>query len=240
MRVTFFKSLQLLSEAAAEEIVTQALASVAEQGIFSLVLTGGQTPGLLYEIFGSEPFAGRMPWRQTHLFWGDERCVSPENPASNYRLAREAFLEKGHVPEANIHRMAGENPDPVQAARDYDKDLRDFFHKHSRLSAPRFDCLLLGMGGDGHIASLFPGSTLLAEKNDWVAALPEPAGSPMLPRITLTLPALQRARKTIFLISGEKKRAIFTEITGEKSRAQKKYPAALLEPEGELVWFIAE
>ncbi|MGV1098968.1 6-phosphogluconolactonase [Thiovibrio sp. JS02] len=240
MQTRNFTNMEALSRAAAEEIVSIADNAVAGRGIFTLVLTGGKTPGLLYSLLAEPPLAGRLPWKKTHLFWGDERCLPPDDPASNFFLARETLLKNGLVPLENIHRLEGEDPEPARAARRYESLLKGFFRGAEKACLPRFDCLLLGMGNDGHIASLFPGSPLLGEEKRLVAALPEPAGTPKVIRLTLTLPIINSARKVLLMISGAEKKKIFQEIAEDRDAAMRKYPAACLAPQGELLWFIGE
>ncbi len=151
-----------LSQAAAEHIVGLAAASIDQRGNFSFVLSGGSTPRGLYALLASDGFADRIDWARVFVFWGDERCVPPNHADSNYRMAREALLDHVPLPAGNIHRMAGEI-DPQAAAEGYDRLLHAFFAP--TLARPRFDLVLLGMGADGHTASLFPGTDALNEIN---------------------------------------------------------------------------
>ncbi len=226
-----------MAQVAGRYLLSAAHQAVAEHGRFSLVLAGGRTPERLYQLLAAPPLAAQMPWKNTHVFQGDERGVPPEHPASNYRLAAASLLASGLIPAVNIHRMQGEAEDIAGAAVDYQRQIRDFFS----LGADRqgFDLILLGMGNDGHIASLFPGSPLLAEENRLVAAETEPAGDPPLPRLTLTLPAINSATRILVMISGPDKQKIMSEIMTDRTAAAKKYPAALVAPRRELLWLVA-
>lgn len=240
MRALFFDEIAEMSRAMAAEIVRLAREAVEERGRFSLVLTGGRTPALLYELLGNPPFASDMPWLSTWIFWGDERCVAPDHAASNFRLAHEPLLSRGFIPAENIFRMQGEAV-PSVAAHSYEERLHRFWAASNKSDAvPAFDLILLGMGNDGHVASLFPESDLLLEKNRLVAAVEEASGEPPVPRLTLTLPAIALARRIFFMISGEAKKGIFSEIKRDPAKAARSYPAALVRAQGEISWFIAE
>ena len=140
---------------AAEQWVNLARQAIARSGRFTVALSGGSTPKVLYSLLASPEYRERIDWLHVHLFWGDERCVPPDHPESNYRMVQEALLSKIQIPPENIHRMAGEK-DPQTAAVEYEQELRDFFQ--TKDAAPRFDLILLGLGEDGHTASLFPGT----------------------------------------------------------------------------------
>ena len=192
--------LEQLSRAAASELLRQAQRAVQAKGLFSLALSGGSTPKSLYSLLANDSsFRAEVPWEKTHFFWGDERHVPPEHPESNYRMAQEAMLSKVPIPSENIHRINAGNPNAQRAAEEYEETLRTFF----RLRAgefPRFDLVLLGMGADGHAASLFPGTEALRERKhlvvaNWVEKL-------HAHRITMTLPVFNRAAMVLFLVSG--------------------------------------
>jgi 6-phosphogluconolactonase len=190
---------QALAREAAGEVARLAAEAVAARGAFNLALSGGSTPRLLYRLLAdpAEPFAGRVPWPQVHVFFGDERAVPPDDPASNYRMAREALLDR--VPCGSVHRMEAELGAPEAATR-YEAALRDHF---GAAEVPVLDLALLGLGADGHTASLFPGSPALRERRHWVMAAEGPP--PAVERITLTPPVLERARSLLFLVAGEDK-----------------------------------
>jgi 6-phosphogluconolactonase len=188
-----------LARAAAEELARLAAEAVAARGAFSLALAGGSTPRALYQLLADPagPFRARIPWPSVHAFFGDERAVPPDHPESNYRMARAALLDR--VPLGSVHRMAGELGAPEAAAR-YQVELRAHF---GEVSFPAFDLVLLGLGTDGHTASLFPGSPALGERSRWAVAAPGPP--PSTERITLTIPVLEAARAVAFLVAGADK-----------------------------------
>jgi 6-phosphogluconolactonase len=171
-----YPNLSALSRAAAEYICEIAQGAVKERGVFTLVLSGGTTPRLLYEELTKEPFASRVDWQHTHLFWGDERCVPSDNPDSNFSLAFQTLISRVDVPPANIHRIPASTGPAKAVAKEYEKALREFFQaageSDSSRSFPSFDLILLGMGGDGHTASLFPGDAALEERTSWVVVPP--------------------------------------------------------------------
>ena len=162
-----FPNLEDLSQQAASRFEELANRRITEGHIFAAALSGGSTPRRLYQLLAGPPFSDRIPWRSVHLFQVDERCVPPDHPDSNYRMAREALLTNGLVPESNFHRMAAELPDREAAARQYAEELARTLKPHAT-GWPRLDLILLGMGPDGHTASLFPGSAALDEQSRWV------------------------------------------------------------------------
>ena len=226
-----FPDAAALAEAAAQRFVALATAAVATRGRFTAALSGGATPGALYRLLAAEPFRARAPWAQLHLFWADERCVPPDDPGSNYRLVAETLLAGAPIPPENVHRMRGEW-EPERAARDYECALRAFFDDE----APRFDLVLLGLGTDGHTASLFPGAETLAETARWVApAVAEYENRPAW-RLTLTLPVLNAARNVIFLVRGADKAAIVRVALGD---AAARLPAQRVRPTaGQVTWLL--
>lgn len=187
---------------AAEGFVRLAGEAVAERGRFAAVLTGGSSPAGLYRLLGGEEMGGRVPWERVHLFWGDERAVPPDHPRSNFRMARELLLRRVPIPAANVHRMRGERG-AQRAAREYEAELRDFFGA----AAPRFDLVHLGVGDDGHVASLFPFDLprLLERERRVVASLHRELGEP---RVTLTFPVLNAAARVEMLLPEPGKAAI--------------------------------
>jgi len=232
-----------LSDAALETCAdAEALAQRAADWLVDLVteradpmtvaLSGGSTPRRLYELLAEPPRRARMPWARIHWFWGDERFVPPDHPDSNYRMAREAMLSRVAVPPGNIHPVPTVGLDPEEAARAYEGDLQTVY-RGDRLdpARPLFDVTLLGLGPDGHTASLFPGNTALAERRRWVVAV---IGAKPEPRITLTFPALDSSRHVAFLVAGEEKRAVLSRVlAGDRS-----LPAAQLRPLGRLWWLL--
>lgn len=225
-----------LSRAAASELLRQAQRAVQARGQFSMALSGGSTARSLYSLLADDSsFRAEVPWEKTHFFWGDERHVPPEHPESNYRMAQETLLSKVPVPPENIHRIKAENPNAQRAAEEYEETLRTFF----RLRAgefPRFDLVLLGMGGDGHTASLFPGTDALRERKhpvvaNWVEKF-------HTHRVTMTLPALNRAAMVLFLVSGEEKAETLRGVL-ENRTGKDPFPSQLIRPtDGRLLWLV--
>jgi 6-phosphogluconolactonase len=229
-----------LIRAAAAAVTARAATAVAARGVFTLVLSGGSTPRDLFVLLAdaNEPFRARLPWEKVHFFWGDERHVPPDHADSNYRMAKEALLDPLSVREENVHRIHGENPDAAAAAAEYEKELRTFFHLEAGEvgGRPRFDLVLLGLGPEGHTASLFPGSPALHEREHLVVA-------PWVEkfqtfRITLTPPVLNRAAAVLFLAAGEEKADALHAVLEEVGEADL-YPARIVHPdEGDLLWLI--
>jgi 6-phosphogluconolactonase len=200
-----FPDLDALSHAAAEACVAAAREAVEARGSFALCLTGGSTPRPLYELLAG-PYAPQVPWRKTHLFWGDERYVPHTRDGSNYGMARAALIDRVTVPEDQVHPMPTDRNDPGEAAEVYEKTLRGFADRRGA-GAPLFDLLLLGLGADGHVCSLFPEDEPHQQWGGaWVRAPYGPPRHAPRRRLTLTLPALAKAQDTLFLISGEAKR----------------------------------
>ena len=217
-----------LARAAAERFEAAARRSVRERGRFSVVLAGGSTPQPLYRRLATTDSAQALPWAQTAVLFGDERCVPPAHPSSNFRMARETLLDGVPIPAGHIYRIEGERA-PREAATRYEIKLRALF---PGLDLPRADLVLLGLGEDGHTASLFPGSAALGERTRWVvenhvAGLDEW-------RVTLTLPVLCAAREVVFLVEGAGKAAIVAEVFGGTPH-DGRHPAELVVPtDGEL------
>ena len=219
-----------VSRRAAEAAVDTVNDAVRKSGKCSIVLSGGSTPRTLYELLASE-WRTRIPWAKVHLFWGDERHVPPDDPRSNYRMAKEALLDHVPCPPANIHPMPTHFPSADLAARDYERTLRNHFLG----DWPHFDLVLLGLGDDGHTASLFPGSPALAEMTRWVVA----AQAPVEPhvRLTLTLPALIRAAAVSILVVGSAKAEALRHVLEGADWIQ--YPAAGIRlATGSVIWWI--
>jgi len=200
---------------------------------FTLVLSGGSTPKQMFQLFGSNEIGPPIFWDKVHFFWGDERHVGPGDPESNYKTAYDAMLSKLPIPAGNIHRIKGEIPDAAEAAADYEEELRDFFQLPAG-AFPRFDLVFLGMGNDGHTASLFPGTKALAEErklvvSNWVGKLDTE-------RITMTAPVINNAAKVVFLVAGEDKAMPLKSVLAGPHEPQQ-LPAQLIKPqEGLLLW----
>ena len=223
-----------LSERAAEEFVGLARQAIQLAGRFTVALSGGSTPKALYTLLATPDFAQRLSWNRVHLFWGDERCVPPDHPESNYRMVRECLLAHVQIPAENVHRMAGEKT-PQTAALEYEAELKKFFELADS-ALPRFDLILLGLGEDGHTASLFPGSAAVNEEEHLVAAVHVDKRSTY--RLTLTLPVLNAGKEVVFLVAGASKAAIVKELLGGQASATN-FPAARIQPrESRLTWMI--
>jgi 6-phosphogluconolactonase len=181
--------------------------AVASEGTFSVCLSGGSTPRKLYERLAREPCRDEFPWSRTHFFWGDERFVPHDNDQSNFRMVNSALLSKIPAPAANIHPVPTQDLSPDDAARQYEHELRSFYDAFRRpqASSELFDVTLLGLGEEGHLASLFPESDALRERRRWAVAV---IGVKAEPRITLTYPALESSKNTVFLVVGEQKREV--------------------------------
>jgi 6-phosphogluconolactonase len=211
-----------------------ARSSFATKELFTAVLSGGGTPKSLYELLAAEPEPTDFPWNKVHFFWGDERQVPPTDPQSNFRMADEALLSKRMIPDTNIHRIRAEEPDPAKAAADYERELQTFF-KSEPGEMPQFDLVLLGLGTDGHTASLFPDTPALEEKSRWCVS--NWVEKLKTWRITLTLPVLNNALHVAFLVSGSDKASVLRSVL--RGDDEKPYPAQLVRPtHGSLKWFV--
>ena len=222
-----------LSRAVLEETFPIIQEAVTKRGRFAIALSGGHTPGKMYSLWAqTEQYRNKTPWDRVHLFWGDERFVPADDPRSNYHMARETLISQVPIPAENVHPMPTNLPSPEECARAYETELLKFFGSEP----PAFDVQLLGIGDEGHTASLFPGSPALGEKVRWVAAVRVAAAPPQ--RITLTPVVLNQGRNTFFLVAGEGKRAILSAIRDEPASQPSQYPAARIHPAREPVWFL--
>jgi 6-phosphogluconolactonase len=225
---------QELFAAAAEEVVRTANEAVAQRGRFTIALSGGSTPKSLYNLLATNARTA-LPWDRMFFFWGDERHVPPTDPDSNYRMADETLLSKIPVLAGNVFRIKAENPDAAAVAEAYEQTILKFFQLKSG-EVPNFDLILLGMGPDGHTASLFPGTSALQEKShlvvaNWVEKM-------KTHRITLTLPVLNAARCVTFLVSGTDKASVLRAVLEEDVPAEQ-YPSKLVRPAaGKLIWLM--
>ena len=224
-----------LAESAAELLAGAVARAIREAGAFRLVLSGGSTPRALYARLAEPPFASRIPWGQLQVYWGDERFVPPRHEQSNYRLAAETLLARVPVPADHVHPIPTEAATPEQTALAYAGTLRALAAEQGR-SPPRFDLVLLGLGSDGHTASLFPGGPECAERERWCVASRAPEGAAVRERITLTLPVLNAARCVLFLVSGIEKKQILQKVLRSAPGEERRYPAQLVHPAGELLW----
>jgi 6-phosphogluconolactonase len=196
-----------------------------------VALCGGATPRRTYELLATERFRDRVNWQQVHIFWGDERGVPPEDRRSNYRLARQSFLARVPLPPENIHPIPA-FPSVELGARQYEAELKAFFGQ----AAPRFDLIFLGMGADGHIASLFPGSPVLWEERRWVVGVSVPDQD--VARVTLTSWVINLAALVVFMVAGKDKAVVVREVL-EGSPESRRYPARLIRPASKrLLWLV--
>ena len=228
---------ETLIQAAAEKVARLGTEAIEENGMFTVALSGGSTPRPLYTLLATGKFARSIDWARVHLFWGDERCVPPDDPRSNYRMVRESLLDGVSIPPANVHRIHGEE-DPNVAAAGYEKELRTFFGSTGVNGLPRvgFDLVLLGMGEDGHTASLFPGLPAVTEQVRWVMAQFVEAVS--MWRITLTPAVINTAKHVIFLVSGAEKAHRLRDVL-EGPVQPEVLPAQMIRPvHGQLLWLL--
>lgn len=229
--IRVFNEPEALSLGAAEFFAGIAKAAVAGRGQFSVALSGGGTPRRTYELLAQPPCREEVDWPKTHVFWGDERCVDPDSPHSNARLAREALLDHVPIPAEQLHPMDC-GPTPEAGAQGYEALLRDFFNGRE----PRFDLILLGLGDNGHTASLFPGDPVLNELHRWVA--PVYVAEQDLHRLTLTAAFINQAREVAFLVAGAAKAAVVRQVL-QDPRDPLRLPAQLIQPEpGNLHWLL--
>lgn len=220
-----------LAEATARYVVEQAQSAIDARGAFAIALSGGSTPRDLHLKLSSPPFVDEIDWAQVHVFFGDERSVPPDDPQSNYGMAEETLLSRVPIPRDQIHRMRGELP-PEEAAADYEGQLKEFF----KGEPPRIDLILLGMGDNGHTASLFPGLKAVHEQQRWVVA--EYVEEVGMWRITLSPVVINLARQVIFLVAGAGKAAML-KLVLEGPYAPDERPAQIVRPTlGEVMWLV--
>jgi 6-phosphogluconolactonase len=225
-----------LNRKAAEQFIGLACNAIQQSGRFAVALSGGSTPKALYSLLASPNYRERVDWSRVHLFWGDERCLPPDHPESDFRMVQEALLSKISLPPENVHRMPGEKA-PQDAEADYENELRTFFRPAVN-AVPRFDLILLGLGEVGHTASLFPGSAALNEHNRLVATVY--VQRLKAHRLTLTLPVINAAAQVTFLIAGQSKSAIVQKLLGVDSR-DAELPAGKVRPaNGHVTWLVTQ
>jgi 6-phosphogluconolactonase len=222
---------QCVARTAAQRIAVWAGQAIATRSRFSIALAGGSTPRATYQRLASGPNKDRIDWTRVHVFWGDERCVSPQDPDSNYGMAYASLLSKVPIPDQNVHRIQGE-ADAATAAQAYADELQSFFGA----DWPRFDLVLLGVGNDGHTASLFPSSAVLHERERAVVAVTADDQDRLACRVTLTVPAINTARVVMFLVtSGQKASMVQRVLEGPPGC----FPAQFIRPVGgELYWLL--
>jgi 6-phosphogluconolactonase len=229
--IKIYDDAEAVAVAAAERFVELAAAAMEATGSFSVALAGGSTPKRIYELLASDDWQGRVRWDDVHIFFGDERSVPPDHRDSNYRMANETLLSRVPLPVPNVHRITGEGDASANASR-YEDELRSYF---GDVQWPRFDLVMLGMGDDGHTASLFPGTEALSEQSAWVVANWVEKFDTY--RITLTAPAINHARHVIFNVTGAGKAERLPEVL-HGARDTERLPSQLIRPvEGRLEWF---
>lgn len=234
-QVKTFHDPESLSLAAAREVVAVAARAIEQRGCCSLVLSGGSSPRRLYELLAEPRFREQLDWAKMHIFWSDERCVGPDDVRSNYHFARTSLLQHVPVPSGNIHRMPAEL-DPQQAARKSSEDIRSFFALQPSVSA--FDLVLLGMGADGHIASLFPGDEKALRTEEPVIATHAPEGMQVTQRLSMSLPLLSAGRTIAFIVYGRDKKKVLDQVLAGAPAVQH-CPAARFCARAGAQWFVA-
>jgi 6-phosphogluconolactonase len=219
-----------LAKTAADRILARI---AANSDRVAICLTGGSSPRQLYRLLATDPYCGRIPWDRVHWFIGDERFVPANDPLSNMRMAQEIFLDR-FAPPANIHPIPTETADPGESARRYERELQSFYGANEFDPArPLFDVVLMGVGPDGHTASLFPDDPALQETRRWVVGVPKAHVEPFVPRVTLTLPALGSCREMLFEVAGTEKRAVLTRVLADEN-----LPANRARSTGETIWLV--
>lgn len=227
---------EAVAREAARRWIEIARQAVEERGAFRIALSGGETPRLLYRLMASEPWRDQAPWAETHVFWCDERRVPPSDPRSNYRMARETLLDHVPIPSEQVYRMQGGGL-ISSATSDYEEKLRRHF-RLGRGEWPRFDLILLGMGTDGHTASIFPGTRAVSDLSHMVLVYEVPQLG--VERMTLTLPVINNARHILFLVVGEEKAETLAAVL-EGDYRPSTYPAQAARPvDGTLTWLVDE
>lgn len=214
-----------VARGAARLFIDYAWQSIAKDGRFMVALSGGNTPRMMFELLASDEFRGQVDWAKVHVFWSDERAVPPTNPESNYGMARRELLIRIPIPQANVHRMEAEKPSIGRAAHEYEEVLRKYLDLDDR-GFPRFHLIFLGLGKDGHTASLFPGERVTRQTSRWVST---PLVTKMnMRRMTLTLPVLDAALRVVFLVVGSEKAEILHAVL--EGTSDPPYPAQLVQP----------
>jgi len=227
---------QAWAAAAAEFVLEVGKEAVRANGRFLIALSGGTTPEILYRALTSPAFADRFDWSRTTFFFSDERCVPPDDPRNNYALAKNALFTPLNIMPSQVYRMAGESSDPQTAAVEYEQQLR-LATKTAPSARPSLDLVLLGLGEDGHTASLFPGASILRGRQHLIAVTRSPKDPPN--RLTMTLAAINRASVILFLVTGAGKAGVVRAVLDPKTEAERQLPAALVAPEeGRLIWFL--
>lgn len=229
--ISIYPDLEALSWAAAGILLERAVLATAKRSRFSVALSGGSTPQRTYQLLAAPPFREQVPWSQVHIFWGDERCVPLDDPRSNANRAYESLLNQVPIHRDHIYPCSCAR-DPAEAAKDYERQLKEFFQQ----KPPRFDLIYLGLGADGHTASLFPGTSVLSESERWVSEVY--ISGQEFHRVTLTVPVINSAAAVVFLVSGDDKARMLRQVH-EGPEDIERIPAQLIKPiDGELFWLV--
>ena len=213
-----------MARGATRMFIDYAWQAIAKDGRFLVALSGGNTPQQMFQLLASEEFRGQVDWGKVHFFWSDERAVPPTDPQSNYGMARREMLIRVPIPQGNVHRMEAEKPSIGRAAHEYEEVLRKYLDLDDR-GFPRFHLIFLGMGKDGHTASLFPGGRVARQTSRWV--ITPAVAKPNLRRMTLTMPVLDAAMRVVFLVVGSEKDEILRAVL--EGKAEPPYPAQLVQ-----------
>jgi len=232
MEIEVYENAEAVSEAAAQYICRTAQEAVLKNGHFLLSLAGGRTPNLLYRRLAEQPYCSVMPWRQTFIFWGDERFVPPSHTDSNYGAAWLQLFSKIDISSDHIYPVPAILTNADNSAILYEHMIRRTF---ASLAASQFDLTLLGMGNDGHVASLFPGREAVAESRRWVVSTENPSGQQ---RLTLTLPVLNESKQILFLVTGAEKKAILQKVASDQHQEVKQFPAAMFRGRIRTLWMV--
>jgi 6-phosphogluconolactonase len=247
--VQSFTDQRMWVDSAADLICRSVSERISESGVCTLALAGGKTPQSLYKRISQPPYLQAFCWPAIHIFLGDERCVPFEHEESNFGMANRHLISRVPIPAGNCHPIPVYAGPSARIALQYEEELKQHFQRLPAQNGslaqdekgqvfPVFDLIILGMGKDGHTASLFPGDPALKEKTRWAAFIQKSPRPPRLPRATLTLPVLRRARLVLFFVSEAEKKEILPKVLDQTERLTSTYPAALVRPEGRLVWMI--
>lgn len=240
MKIYAFPTVDVMNDAVVNAILQKANTAIEQHGAFHLALAGGGTPKSIYELMAREPYHSVFPWDKMHFYFGDERCVPADHADSNYRMAREALLAKVPVPESNVHPVVIDQQDIPASAQRYEDELKNQLPRHETDITAVLDLVLLGIGDDGHTASLFPGTPILNEKEKWVDAVYVEKFSAW--RISMTYPLINAAANVYVIAAGSGKSEILNAVlAGEgKQPGGTQYPVQGIRPAGELIWYLDE
>jgi len=240
-RLVYCKNAEDIGLSAASYIHSIYKTKVSEKSQFTLVLSGGKTPEVLYRTLASPEFNNRIQWNRVKVFWGDERFVPKNDPESNFGMAHRTLLSKVTLPEENVYPIPTEADTAIEAADTYENTLRTFFQQSGSITGsppmPVFDLILLGLGKDGHAASLFPGNSIDPQGSRWVEAVAAPPFYPTRERITLTLPVLNSSANIVFLVSGSDKKETLEQVLKGRTHNEEMLPAQLVQTVSDIVWF---